>query len=406
MPTYVSRDIEPVLREMIGQFPAVAVTGPRQSGKSTLLQHVLPDYAYLTLDDPLLRRQALDDPELFLDSAGDGAVIDEIQYAVSLLPYIKMRIDERRDETGRFVLTGSQQFALMKDLGESLAGRIGLLELLPFSVGEIVRGLGREAGGFDTSAAFEHACLRGSFPEPALRPELAANRWYAAYVQTYLERDVRSIYDIGSLREFDRFLQLLAARCAQMLNLSALASDVGVAVNTIKRWVSVLEACRIIHLLPPFHTNLGKRITKAPKVYFLDCGLVGYLTGLSDTEHLLRGPLAGPLFENFCIQEAVKACLTAGVQPRFSYLRTRSGLEVDLLAEGPNGRLAPFEFKLSKTPRTTMADGLRRFADEFAVLNPRPGAVVSLSMRRGPLAGDVRMAPMDEFLSEIRSAAA
>lgn len=401
MATYVPRDIEPVLLEMIQQFPAVAVTGPRQSGKTTLLQHVFPNYHFLTLDDPLTRSQALDDPELLLDFAGDRVVIDEIQYAVSLLPYLKMRIDRRRDQVGRFVLTGSQQFSMMKSLGETLAGRIGLLELLPFSVGETARGLGTGEDELDTRAAFERACLRGAYPEPTLHTRLNPDHWYAAYVQTYLERDIRSVYDIGSLRDFDRFLRLLAARCAQMLNLSALATDVGVAVNTIKRWISILEAGRIIHLLPPFHTNLGKRLTKSPKVYFLDCGLVCYLTSLRDAGHLFQGPMAGPLFENFCIQEGVKACLAAGVRPPFSYLRTQGGLEVDLLVEGTNGRLAPFEFKLSQTPRVDMADGLRRFAVDFAALQPEPGAVVSLSTRRGPLAGDVRIVPLGDYLGAV-----
>jgi predicted AAA+ superfamily ATPase len=402
MPTYVQRDIQPTLREMIAQFPAVAVTGPRQSGKTTLLQHELPDHAFITLDDPLLRRQALDDPELLLNTAGERLVIDEIQYAVSLLPRLKMRIDQQRDLAGRFVLTGSQQFALMKSLGETLAGRIGLLELPPFSVNELARGLGWPADAFDPRAAFEHACLRGCYPEPALQPQIAVSRWYGAYVQTYLERDIRSLYDIGSLRDFDRFLQLLAARCAQTLNLTTLATDVGVGANTIKRWISILEASRIVYLLPPYHANLGKRIVKAPKVYFLDCGLVCYLAGVRDAAHLFQGPLAGPLFENFCVQEAVKACLALGAQPRFSYLRTSNGLEVDFLADSADGGPAPFEFKLSQTPRLEAAATLERFTADFAGLQPQPGAVVSLGARRAALTSRTQWLPVHDFLDEIR----
>ena len=223
----------------------------------------------------------------------------------------------------------------MKGLGETLAGRIGLLELLPFGLEEKTRCPGKEHLAGDPRAAFVEACLRGSYPEPVLQPEFDASRWYGAYVRTYLERDIRSLYDIGNLREFERFLQLLAARCAQTLNMSTLATEVGVAVNTIKRWISVLEACRIIYLLPPYHNNLGKRITKAPKVYFLDAGLVCYLTGLRDEAHLLQGPLAGPLFENFCVQETLKVFAARGEIPRLFYLRTKAGLEVDLLIEGP-----------------------------------------------------------------------
>ena len=396
MKNYIPREMEPVLRDMLKQFPAVVVTGPRQAGKSTLLQHVLPDYPYITLDDPLVRQQALDDPELLIDTAGKRLVIDEIQYAPSLLPHLKMRIDRQREKKGRFVLTGSQQFVLMKNLGETLAGRIGLLELPPFSVSEA----DRAGAAPDTRRAFERACLRGSFPELITTPRLNTHRWYASYVQTYLERDIRTVYDVGSLREFEHFLQLLAARCSQTLNLSTLAADVGVAVNTIKRWISILEACRIVYLLPPYHSNLGKRTIKSPKIYFLDCGLVCYLTRLSDAGHLMNGPLAGPLFENFCIQEAFKVMLARGGTPRFYYLRTKAGLEVDLIVEGANGALYPFEFKLTRTPRREMGGAISRFRSQFGKLKPATGGLVTLSDQAMPLVRDVRLMPLGIFLSE------
>ena len=401
MVKYIHRDIEPVLKEMVGQFPAVAVTGPRQSGKSTLLQHVFPDYAYLTLDDPLVQQQAVEDPELLLDSGGPRTIIDEIQYAPSLLAHLKRRVDRRRDVAGQFILTGSQQFVLMKGLSETLAGRIGLLELLPFGLAEKARCPGGKALPGEPRAAFVDACLRGSYPETVVQRRLDPVRWYGSYIRTYLERDIRSLYDIGSLREFERFLQLLAARCAQMLNMSTLATDCGVAVNTIKRWVSVLEACRIVYILPPYHANLGKRITKAPKVYFLDAGLVCYLTGVRDQRHLLQGPLAGPLFENFCIQETLKAFAARGETPRLYYLRTKSGLEVDLLVEGLAGAIRPFEFKLSATPRVEMADPIRRIREQFAGLKLETGGVVSLASRRGPLAEGVRLLPLTDYLAAV-----
>ncbi len=399
MVAYIHRSIEPVLKEMAGQFSAVALTGPRQSGKSTLLQQVFPDYVYLTLDDPLVLQQALHDPELLLDSAGPRAVIDEIQYAPSLLPRLKLRVDRQRGTPGQFILTGSQQFVLMKGLGETLAGRIGLLELLPFGLEEKTRCPGKEHLAGEPRAAFAEACLRGSYPEPVLQPKFDATRWYGAYVRTYLERDIRSLYDIGNLREFERFLQLLAVRCAQTLNMSTLATEAGVAVNTIKRWISILEACRIIYLLPPYYNNLGKRITKAPKVYFLDAGLVCYLTGLRDKTHLLQGPMAGPLFENFCVQETLKVFAARGETPRLFFLRTKSGLEVDLLIEGPGPRLHPFEFKLSATPRVEMAEPIRHFREQFAALKPEPGAIVSLAPVSRPLSADARLLCIEEFLA-------
>ena len=397
MGKYIHRHLEPVLASALKQFPAIAVTGPRQSGKSTLLRQSLPSVRYVTLDDPVLRQRVHDDPELFLGEDGQPMIIDEIQYAPDLLHYIKMRIDRNREKKGRFILTGSQQFVLMKNLGESLAGRIGLLELLPFGIGELMKPGDRRSA----LTLFIQACLRGLYPELAVDTTIDVVRWHASYMQIYLERDIRGLYDIGNLREFERFLRLLAVRCAQELNLSSLATDVGVSVNTLKKWVSILEACRIIFLLPPYYRNLGKRIIKAPKVYFLDLGMVCYLTGIREKEHLLNGPMAGALFENFCIQEAVKVMCAKGVPPRLYYVKTSNGLEVDLLAEGVNGRLCPFEFKLSKTPRPHMGDAMTRFADLFKELNPEAGTLVSLADREEALTRTVRLVPLAVFLDKM-----
>lgn len=394
--TYVKRAVEPILTEMLAQFPAVALTGPRQAGKSTLLRQMLPDVTYRSLDDPQARRLALDDPELFLDAA-ERMIVDEVQYIPELLSYIKMRIDRRRDERGRFILTGSQQFHLIKGLGDSLAGRVGILELLPFSVGEACGEIEKRK----PRVIFEDACLRGMYPEPATVPGLDSSRWYAAYVQTYLERDVRSLYDVGNLREFERFLVLLAARCGQILNIAGLATDVGVAANTVKRWISILEACRILFLLPPYYNNFGKRVIKSPKVYFVDCGLVCYLTRLKDAGHLLAGPMAGALFENFCVQEALKVFISRGVMPGLFYLRTKNGLELDLLVEGSNGRLCPFEFKLTQTPRTEDGRTLSLFRKEFGEAHPERGRLVCLAGNSCDLSRDVRSVTIHDYISGI-----
>lgn len=395
---YIPRSLEEQLRSAVRQFPAVALTGPRQSGKSTLLRERFPDYRYVSFDDLLLREQATSDPNMLLDSLGEKGILDEIQYVPQLLSYVKMRIDAERDRRGRYILTGSQQFALTKGLGDSLAGRVGILNLLPFDIRERRRVPDLAEALETTEEAFVHACLRGAFPELCTHSEPDSRLWYASYLQTYLERDIRTLYDIGSLREFQQFLQLLAARCSQPLHMSALASEVGVAVTTIKRWVSVLEAGGIVYLLPPYYRNFGKRITKAPKVYFLDIGLVCYLTGVSTREILINGPLAGALFESFCVQETVKLLTHAGTPPRLYYLRTHNGLEVDLLIEGPGLCLHPVEIKLSKTPKASMASGIIRFRALFPQLDVRAGHILSLCDTPTPLTADVGVLPFDAYI--------
>ena len=254
-----------------------------------------------------------------------------------------------------------------------MAGRIGLLELLPFSALEK-----KKIPGLVLPTQldyFVHACLKGDFPEIAVHKAMDSHIWYAGYLQTYLERDIRGIYNVGSLRDFQQFLKLLAARCSQVLNLSSLAGEIGISINTVKRWVSILEASRIIYLLPPYYGNLGKRISKTPKVYFTDCGLVCYLTGLKSREHLLNGPLAGALFENFCIQETVKAFLNRAERPPLYYLRTQDNLEVDLLIETGLRTLIPVEIKLTKTPKPAMAGNIEKIRRALPKLKFQAGRI-------------------------------
>lgn len=395
---YIQRAIETLLPGILATFPCLAVTGPRQSGKSTLLRHALPEYRYVTLDDPAVLGQAHADPVYFLDSLGEQCIIDEIQLAPGILSYVKMRVDDDRSRNGRFVFTGSQQFGMIRNLGDSLAGRIALLDLLPFAVGEIQQ-TAPIKGGLELFAA---SGLTGAYPQLAVTPAIDRRLWYSSYIQTYLERDIRSLYDIGSLREFHRFMQLLAVRCTQTLNMSGFAADLGVSVTTIKRWLSVLEAGRIIFLLPPYFNNLGKRITKMPKVYFLDTGLACHLAGVRDREQLLEGPMAGALFENYCLQETVKCFANRGEQPRLSYVRTNNGLEVDLIIEGPNLRPLPVEIKLSRTPAAAMASGLTRYASLFAQAAPENGLLLCLADGERPLCRSVTSMGMEEYLHMLR----
>lgn len=394
---YINRLLEDKITDLLRTFSCLALTGPRQSGKSTLLINCLKEYKYITLDDPLTREQALADPQFFLDLIGEGVIVDEIQLAPGLLSYVKMRVDKDRDKKGMFVFTGSQQFQMIKELGDSLAGRIALLELLPFSLPEKKRAL--ELSG--TLDYFVHACLRGSYPELVLNPSLDASAWYGSYIRTYLERDVRTIYNVGNLRDFQRFLQLLAGRCAQILHMSEYARTLGVSVPTIKHWLSILEACRIIYLLPPYYNNLGKRITKAPKVYFLDTGLVCYLTGLKDRDHLLKGPMAGPLFENFCVQETIKIFFNKGDRLKLYYVRTNNNLEVDLLVEESFNRLLPVEIKLSKTPSLQMGANIMRFKAVFSAFECSGGLVVSLVDYTAPLTKEISAVSLDEYLGIV-----
>ena len=398
---YIPRQCEAVLRNAAGQFPAVAVTGPRQSGKSTLLRHVFEKtHRYVTLDDPLLRQRALSDPKSFLEDLGAKAIIDEIQYVPEILSYVKIAIDNRRDKPGQFLLTGSQQFTMIKNLGDSLAGRIALLDLLPFSWRE-KRGDHHLKNLKTPSAGFIHACLQGSYPEVAVRQNMDRASWYGSYLDTDLERDVRTLYDIGNLRDFQRFLQLLAARTAQILNLSSFASDLGTSVNTIKKWISILEASRIIYSLSPYYEHFGKRITKAPKIYFLDCGLVCYLVGIQSQDHLLKGPMAGALFETFCVQETVKAFLNRGVRPPIFYLRMNNDLEIDLIVKGSDMRLYPYEIKLTRTPKTSMASSIQRFKALFPKLAIMDGSILSLSEADGPLTKNVTMKTVSHYLERL-----
>lgn len=397
---YIHRDIEPVIKSLARQFPAVVITGPRQAGKSTLLQKLFgKTHTYTALDDPITREEALADPRMFLESLGAKAIIDEIQYAPHLLSYLKIAIDQDRDKRGRFILTGSQQFTMMKEIGETLAGRIGIAELLPFSLSEMKKALGKEPFQ-KPEDYFLKASLTGSFPEIVTRPRFKRDSWYGAYLQTYLERDIRSLYNIGSLREFQAFLKLLATRVGQMLNLNSLSADVGVTVNTLKQWISILEASRMIYLLPPFYNNLGKRIVKSPKVYFMDNGLLCYLLSIQHQDFLLKSPIAGPLFESFVIQEVVKTFLNRGLRPPLYYIRTHNGVEVDLLIE-KNHFLYPVEIKISKTPRISDADPMRQIKIIFKNLTWKPGRIVSLSPKNQAMTTAILFQPIDHFVEEL-----
>jgi predicted AAA+ superfamily ATPase len=348
---YYHRVIERTVREYLKLFPVVGLTGPRQSGKSTLLQRLLgAKYRYISFDDPNTVDRFDADPERFMGAYSDRVIFDEVQRVPDLFHYVKVIVDNNRSDYGKFIMTGSSQFAFMKRISESLAGRIGLLTLLPFQFSEIPAGLREES------------LYLGGYPELVARKYRGAYDWYSSYVDTYLTRDVRDISDIGDIRDFRRFIQMLAARVAQILNMSEIARDLGVSVPTIKKWTSVLEASYIIFLLPPFHKNLGKRIVKSPKIYFYDTGLVSYLTGIRTRQLFEDGPMYGALFENYVVSEVYKRLIHTRTDAELFFFRESNGNEIDLIIDRKSTR-EHIEIKSGHTFRPEMARLLMQLAD-------------------------------------------
>ncbi|MDO9513028.1 MAG: ATP-binding protein [Elusimicrobiota bacterium] len=340
------------------------------------------------------------DRELFLEKLPHRVIFDEIQYTPELLTYLKMLIDDSRDVKGRFILTGSQQFQMMKNISETLAGRAGLLSLLPLSYEEIKdRVSSKKKGG--SLEIFVHSCLTGSYPELFTHSGYDSRAWYDSYVQTYLERDIKSIYNVGNLRDFHRFMRLLASRCSQQLNLSNLANDLGVAVNTVKKWVSLLEASCIIYLLSPYYKNIGKRITKSPKIYFTDCGLLCHLLNIRRRPDLLNSPLIGPLFENYCIQETIKYFDNMGLTAELYYIRTKTGKEIDLILDTQNG-FVPIEIKFTKSPTRKMAESIEYFHKEIKKLSLAKGFLVSLIDTSLPLTENMTACNIHSYLGKLK----
>jgi predicted AAA+ superfamily ATPase len=354
------RDIGDKIASLASFFPCVVVTGARQVGKTTLLRQLFPKHTYVTLDLPSLAEEAEQAPALFLERHQPPLLIDEVQYAPALFRHLKLAIDQRRHEMGRFILTGSQKFSLMKEVSDSLAGRAAIVELETLSWGEI------HPSGQPTPApdSWPERLARGFYPELWRVPDFPANDFYTSYLATYLERDVRQILNVSSLRDFERFLRACAARSAQLLSFSDLGREIGIKAETARQWIAVLQASNQVSLLEPYFENIGKRIAKTPKLYINDTGLLCFLLGIGPAA-LAASPLAGAVWESFVFAELRKALALRSGPSSVWYYRDAQGLEVDFLVTH-GGRMDLLEAKWTEAPDRRWVDSLDKAASHLA----------------------------------------
>ena len=345
----VLRDIENIARFLFGKYPVVSITGPRQSGKTTLIKHIFSDLPYVSLEDTDERQFADRDPRGFLNRFPDGAVFDEVQRTPEIFSYIQTEVDKKRKK-GMYVLSGSQNFLLLESISQSLAGRVAVLKLLPFSINELSKSnmLWND---------YEELIYTGFYPG-IYSEKIPPDYFFSNYIQTYVERDVRNIKQIGDLNSFTKFLQLCAGRIGQMLNLTALASDCGIAVNTARSWISILEGSYIIFLLQPHFRNFSKRIVKMPKIYFYDVGLAASLLKVDNPGQLSSHYMIGSLFENMIICEIMKKRYNQGLQSNIYFWRDSKGQEIDCIIE-KSQMLIPVEIKSGRTFNVDYFTGLK-----------------------------------------------
>ena len=398
---YIKRTSEDVIKKSSKQFKVVLVTGARQVGKSTLLKHCDENRNYVSLDDLSERELAINEPKLFLETHKAPLIIDEIQYAPELLSYIKLIVD-KSDKKGQYWLTGSQQFHLMKNVSESLAGRVGILDLMGLSLAELSQTPNNEPffpdleyiekrrenhKNYSTSDIFK-IIYNGSFPALNNQDEFQdRNAFYSAYIRTYIERDIRDLSSISNELKFLNFIRVVAARTGQVLKYSELANAVDISEPTAKTWLSVLVSSNIVYLLEPYYRNITKRMTKMPKIYFLDTGLCSYLTGWSSPEVIEKGAMNGAFFETFVVSEILKSYRHNGERPLIYWYRDTQQKEIDLLIER-DGKLHPIEIKLTSNPNKSMLK-------HFNILdNQGYGGLICMRESDIPLTEDVSAIPI------------
>ena len=377
----IKRDAYHTLMRLASGFPVIAITGPRQSGKTTLAKMSFPHKPYLSLEDPDVRSLAEEDPRGLLSRFSDGAVLDEVQRAPQLFSYLQTHVDAHM-RPGMFVLTGSQQFGLLSGLSQSLAGRVGLVQLLPFSVSEL-------KAAKRLPVTIDELLFQGLYP-PIYDRDLIPGDWFAGYMMTYIERDVRQLINVRDLSTFQRFVKMCAARTGQLLNLSSLAVDCGITHNTAAAWISALEASYVMWLLRPHHRNFNKRLVKSPKLYFVDVGLAAWLLGIRELEQISFHAQRGALFENLVIIEFLKDRFHQGLQSDLYFWRDSKGLEIDLiLAEGEN--LRPVEIKSGQTIVPEFFSNVQKWAALSG--NPNRPATIVYGGERELAKGSVTIIP-------------
>ena len=410
---YIKRDIENTIKKISSEFPVIVLTGARQVGKSTMLQMIKDNNMnYVTLDDLDARKLAINDPKYFLEQYSYPLLIDEIQYAPNLLHYIKMIVDEERlnnlknnsNNKVLFWLTGSQQFKVMKDISESLAGRVGVLNLYSMSLNEVfnnnssifipkVEELKKKKIAFklDTKQIFK-AIFNGGMPS-IITKEIERNNYFSAYINTYIERDIRQLLNVGKSLEFYNFMQYIAVRTAQEINYATIAKEIGVDSKTIKNWISILESSGIVYLLQPYYSNLSNRIIKSPKLYFMDTGLCSYLAKYPNAETLEIGALGGAIFETFVVSEIIKNLTSNGIDPKMClyYYRDKDQKEIDLLyIEGDT--IYPIEIKKGVSPSNPDKhfDVLKKYSNNIST-----GIVLCMSNKLQPISKNCWLVPIE-----------
>lgn len=342
----IKRELGSKILALAENFPIISVLGPRQSGKTTMVKMLFPNYQYVNLEDMDTRAFAIEDPRLFLKRYNSKIIFDEIQRAPELFSYLQTLVDEE-DSPGRFILTGSHNYLLREKISQTLAGRVAIVTLLPFSWNEV----------YEEKAEINNLLFNGFFPK-IKSDKISPNDWFPSYIQTYIERDVRLIKNISNLHDFQKFLKLCATRNGQILNLSSLGNECGITHNTAKAWLSVLESSYIIFLLQPYLKNFGKRLVKMPKLYFYDAGLAAHLLGIESPQQLLTHYARGALFESFIISEIAKSCFNKGVIPNVSFWHDHTGNEVDCVFE-TGGVIKPIEIKSGATITDNFFRGLK-----------------------------------------------